>query len=139
MSESLADYPWNAVLRLLGDKWSLLVIRDIMVANRRDFQDLLSKSAEGIPATVLENRLKRLADDGMVVRARDASHRYPDMISLTERSIQLVPVMVQICCWGTKHCAASEALIGGATAIVHGGSRRQRAFMQALRRQHLPA
>jgi DNA-binding HxlR family transcriptional regulator len=139
MSEPLAGYPWNAVLRLLGDRWSLIVIRDIMVANRRHFQELLSKSEEGISAIVLEDRLKKLADDGMVMRAQDTSHQNAGIISLTERSIQLVPVLVQICSWGTKHCAASEALIGGATAIVHGGPGLQRAFMQKLRRRHLAA
>jgi DNA-binding HxlR family transcriptional regulator len=139
MNEGLAGYPWNAVLRLLGDKWSLIVIRDIMVANRRHFQELLSKSEEGISAVVLESRLKKLADDGMVICAQDASHQDAAIISLTERSIQLVPVLVQICAWGTKHCAASEPLIGGASSIVHGGPRLQRAFIQKLRRRHLAA
>lgn len=127
----------NGVLALLGDKWSLIIIRDIMFANRRHFERLLSKSYEGIPSNILANRLKKLIDLGMVVRDEDSTRKQKSVISLTEQSIQLVPIMVQIGSWGHQHCPASGEFRGRFRTIAHGGPRRQRAFMQDLRRRHL--
>ena len=127
----------NGVLTLLGDKWSLIIIRDIMFTNRRHFEGLLSKSYEGIPSNILANRLKKLVDLGMVVRAQDRTRKQKNVISLTEQSIQLLPIMVQMGSWGHKHCPASGEFRGRFRTIAYGGPTRQRAFMQELRRRHL--
>ncbi len=127
----------NATLALLGDKWSIIVIRDIMFTNRRHFEGLLSKSYEGIPSKILANRLKKLVDLGMVVRAQDSTRKQKGIISLTEQSIQLVPIMVQIGFWGLEHCPASGGFRGRFKTIANGGPKRRHVFMQELRRRHL--
>lgn len=127
----------SAALALLGDKWSIIVLRDIMFTNRRHFEGLLSKSYEGIPSKVLANRLKKLVDLGMVVRVQDSTHKQKGIISLTEQSIQLVPIMVQIGFWGLEHCPASGGFRGLFKTIANGGPKRRRVFMQELRRRHL--
>ena len=57
--------PINLTLEVLGDRWSLLVIRDIMFGNRRHFRELLTGSEEGIASNILADRLQRLVDDGL--------------------------------------------------------------------------
>ena len=65
--------PINLTLEVLGDHWSLLVIRDLMFGNRRHFRELLSKSEERIASNILASRLKRLLDVGMISRREDAT------------------------------------------------------------------
>ena len=67
--------PINLTLEVLGDKWSLLVIRDMMFGNRRHFRELLTKSEEGISSNILADRLKTLLDRGIITWADDPSTR----------------------------------------------------------------
>src|SRR3546814_9758954 len=62
--------PINLTLEVLGDKWSLLILRDMMFGNRRHFRELL-RSQEGISSNILADRLKMLLDEGMVTKADD--------------------------------------------------------------------
>jgi DNA-binding HxlR family transcriptional regulator len=63
--------PINLSLEVLGDKWSLLIIRDMMFGNRRHFRELLHGSEEGIASNILSDRLHRLTEQGLVSRAPD--------------------------------------------------------------------
>ena len=56
---------------MIGDRWSLIVLRDMMFGNRRHFRELLAGSEEGIASNILSARLKRLLADGLVTRAAD--------------------------------------------------------------------
>ena len=67
--------PINLSLEVLGDKWSLLIIRDMMFGNRRHFRELLNKSEEGISSNILSDRPKTLLDEGIITRADDPIHR----------------------------------------------------------------
>ena len=85
----------NRVVEILGDQWSLLVIRDIVFMNRRHFRELLTKSLEGIASNILADRLQRLVDQGIIVKSHDASHKQKVIYSLTERGIELVPLLMR--------------------------------------------
>jgi len=63
--------PINLSLEVLGDKWSLLIIRDMMFGNRRHFRE----SEEGISSNILSDRLKTLLDEGIITRADDPTHK----------------------------------------------------------------
>ena len=89
--------PINLTLEILGDRWSLIVLRDIMFGNRRHYRELLAKSDEGIASNILADRLKRLLDNGLISRRDDASHKQKGIYSLTEMGISLVPVFAA---WG---------------------------------------
>jgi DNA-binding HxlR family transcriptional regulator len=80
--------PINLTLEILGDRWSLLVIRDMMFGNRRHFRELLGQSEEGIASNILADRLKRLMAAGMITRADDPSHKQKAIYSLTDKAIQ---------------------------------------------------
>src|ERR1700704_3355673 len=79
--------PINLTLEVVGDKWSLLVIRDMMFGNRRHFRELLTKSEEGISSNILADRLKTLLEEGIITREDDPTHKQKGIYSLTEQGI----------------------------------------------------
>jgi DNA-binding HxlR family transcriptional regulator len=129
--------PINLTLEVFGDKWSLIIIRDMMFGNRRHFRELLAKSEEGIASNILADRLKRLTEQGMITRADDPSHKQKAIYSLTEKAIQLVPVFAQIGAWGRRHLPVSEELSIRAELLEDGGPKMWADFMEELRHLHL--
>ena len=67
--------PINLTLEVLGDKWSLLVLRDMIFGNRRHFRELLTRSEEGISSNILADRLKTLVEEGIMTKRDDPTHR----------------------------------------------------------------
>lgn len=131
--------PINLTLEMLGDRWSLIVIRDIMFGNRRHFRELLHGSLERIASNVLADRLKRLVEAGLLSRRDDPSHRQKAIYSLTEPAIQLVPLLAQMGTWGRRFTRASGALSVRARLLEEGGPVLWEAFMAELRNLHLDA
>lgn len=129
--------PINLTLEVLGDKWSLLIIRDIIFGNKRHFRELLTQSIEGIASNILADRLKRLLEEGVLSKADDPSHKQKAVYSLTEKGIQLLPVLAQMAVWGRKHMPASEELAIRAQILDEGGPPLWADFMQELRERHL--
>lgn len=129
--------PINLTLELLGDRWSLIVIRDIVFGDRRRYRELLTRSEEGIASNVLAARLKRLLAAGMLTRADDPKHRQSAIYSLTEPAIQLVPLLAQMGAWGRRHAPASEALSIRAELLEEGGPAMWEELMDELRARHL--
>src|SRR5206468_7954475 len=79
---SRSGCPINLSLEVLGDKWSLLIIRDMMFGNRRHFRELLTKSEEGISSNILADRLKTLLDEKIITREADPTHKQKGIYSL---------------------------------------------------------
>jgi DNA-binding HxlR family transcriptional regulator len=131
--------PINLTLELLGDRWSLVVIRDVMFGNRRHFRELQSQSEEGIASNILAARLKRLVATGLLSKRDDPTHRQKAIYSLTEPAIQLVPLLAQMGAWGVRHTPASEELSVRARLLEEGGPALWEAFMEELRAMHLGA
>ncbi|MGG6896349.1 MULTISPECIES: winged helix-turn-helix transcriptional regulator [Rhizobium] len=129
--------PINLTLEILGDRWSLIVIRDIMFGNRRHFRELLQNSEEGIASNILADRLKRLVERGLLTRADDPTHKQKAVYSLTEMAIDLVPLFAHMGAWGRKHLAVSEELSIRAELLENGGSNLWEDFMEELRAKHL--
>lgn len=129
--------PINLSLEVLGDSWSLIVIRDIMFGNRRHYRQLLNESEEGIASNILGDRLKRLTGNGLITKKQDPAHKQRQIYSLTEQSIQLVPVMVQLGNWGRKFLPASPELSIRAQLLDEGGPGLWADFMDELRMLHL--
>src|SRR5690242_11397861 len=129
--------PINLTLEMLGDRWSLIVIRDVMFGNRRHYRELLNQSEEGIASNILADRLKRLLEAGLLSKRDDPTHRQKSIYSLTEPAIQLVPLLVQMGAWGVRHTPASEELSIRARLLEQGGPDSWEAFMAELRAVHL--
>jgi DNA-binding HxlR family transcriptional regulator len=131
--------PINLTLEMLGDRWSLIVIRDVMFGNRRHYRDLLTHSEEGIASNILADRLKRLVAAGLLSRRENPSHKQKAIYSLTEPAIELVPLLAQMGAWGLHHTKPSEALSIRAQLLEGGGPAMWKAFMAELRAIHLGA
>ena len=131
--------PINLTLETLGDRWSLIVIRDLMFGNRRHFRELLTRSEEGIASNILADRLKRLEKAGLVSRRDDPSHTQKVIYSLTEASIALVPLLAHMGGWGLRHTRPSRELSVRAKILEAGGPKLWSEFMQELRHFHLKA
>lgn len=131
--------PINLTLEQLGDRWSLIVIRDVMFGNRRTYGELLGRSEEGIASNILAERLKRLASAGLLSWRPDAHHRQKGIYSLTEASIQLVPLLAHMGAWGRRFTNPSVELSVRAELLENGGPPLWDAFMAELRHMHLGA
>ncbi|GAN77589.1 winged helix-turn-helix transcriptional regulator [Acidisphaera rubrifaciens] len=137
MVEQRSGCPINLALEVLGDRWSLIVIRDIMFGNRRHFRELLTRSEEGIASNILAARLKRLVEAGLLSRSDDPAHRQKGIYSLTEKAIELVPVLVQLGAWGRRHLPTSPQLAIRQQVMEEGGPPLWSAFADELRHIHL--
>jgi DNA-binding HxlR family transcriptional regulator len=129
--------PINLSLEVLGDKWSLLIIRDIMFGNRRHFRELLTRSEEGISSNILADRLKTLLEEGIITREDDPSHKQKGIYSLTEKGIELLPILAQMAAWGYKYLPVSEELGIRAKLLRDGGPDMWDELMDELRELHL--
>lgn len=135
--EQRSGCPINLTLETIGDRWSLLVIRDMMFGNRRHFRELLTQSEEGIASNILADRLKRLLEAGLVTRAEDPDHKQKATYSLTERAIQLVPLLAHMGAWGRRHLPVTEEMSIRARLLEEGGPGLWDDFMDELRESHL--
>jgi DNA-binding HxlR family transcriptional regulator len=135
--EHRSGCPINLSLEVLGDKWSLLIIRDMMFGNRRHFRALLTESEEGIASNILADRLGRLTALGMISSAPDPGHKQRIRLSLTEPAIQLLPVMAQLGAWGRRHLPVTRELSVRAELLERGGPQLWDEFMDELRELHL--
>ncbi|MFF0373970.1 winged helix-turn-helix transcriptional regulator [Actinoplanes missouriensis] len=135
--ERRSGCPINLSLEVLGDKWSLLIIRDMMFGNRRHFRALLTRSEEGIASNILADRLRRLTELGMITSVPDPGHKQRVLLSLTEPAIQLVPVLAHLGAWGRRHLPVTRELAIRAELLEHGGPELWDAFMDELRELHL--
>jgi DNA-binding HxlR family transcriptional regulator len=130
--------PINLTLELLGDRWSLLILRDVIFGGARRFRELL-RSQERIASNILADRLKMLVEAGLLTRGGDPSHKQKTIYSLTEKAIALVPVFAQIGAWGSRWLPATEALSIRARLMEAGGPPLWERFMAELRLEHLGA
>jgi len=128
--------PINLTLEVLGDRWSLLILRDMMFGGARRFRELL-RSQERIASNILADRLKTLVEAGLITRAGDPDHKQKAVYSLTEQAIDLVPVFAQIGAWGSRWLPVTEALSIRARLLEAGGPPLWARFMAELRQEHL--
>jgi DNA-binding HxlR family transcriptional regulator len=136
--EHRSGCPINLSLEVFGDRWTLLILRDVVFGGKRHFRELM-RSEEGIASNILSDRLKRLVAEGMLTRSPDPTHRQKTVYSLTKKAIGLVPVFAALGAWGSKYLSASEALSVRARVLEEGGPEMQERFMAELRREHLGA
>ncbi|MEP7763045.1 helix-turn-helix domain-containing protein [Sanguibacter sp. 25GB23B1] len=95
LAEPRSRCPINRGVELLGDAWSLVILRDVAFCDRRSFRELLTRSGEGISPPMLSRRLQHLVSIGLLTKEaapRGKVGRY----SLTEAGIQLVPLLFEL-------------------------------------------
>ncbi|MGW5456309.1 winged helix-turn-helix transcriptional regulator [Nocardia sp. NPDC003979] len=129
--------PINRSVELLGDRWSMIVLRDMMFGGHTHFRELLTNSIEGIASNVLAARLAKLVSAGLLTRHDDPSHRQKVEYRLTEAAIDLVPVLAQLGAWGARWLETTPELTVRAELLAAGGPPLWERFMAELRATHL--
>lgn len=129
--------PINLAVEILGDRWTLLILRDIMFADRRHFRELLRGSEEHITTSILADRLERLTTTGILTREDDPTHRQKARYALTEKGIDLVPVVATVAQWGVAHCPADPEKSDVAAALTYELPASWTQLMQTLRQRRV--
>ncbi|MEJ2007855.1 MAG: helix-turn-helix domain-containing protein [Acidobacteriota bacterium] len=110
-------------LEIFGDRWSLLIIRDLMVRGYRTFKEF-EQSGEGIATNILADRLKKLKAAGIIATEKSKSDGRKLNYRLTEKGIDLAPVLLELLIWGARHedtgapCAAIEKMASNREAVL---------------------
>lgn len=97
-----SDCPISFGLDLFGDKWTLLIIRDIMFKGKHYYGDF-ANSEENIATNLLADRLNLLCQDGVIFKSKDKDHKQKIIYKLTRKGIDLMPVLVEIIMWSAKY------------------------------------
>ena len=101
-SKKRSDCLVNSSLDVCGDKWSLLIIRDLMFAKECTYGDFL-KSPEGIATNILASRLKGLEENKILEKLDHPESRAKVLYRLTKKGIDLLPTMIEINLWAEKY------------------------------------
>jgi DNA-binding HxlR family transcriptional regulator len=94
--------PISLALELIGDRWTLIILRDLMMRGRTRYQDLLA-AEEGIATNVLADRLKRLEEAKVITKTRDPDNGKQFLYAPTAKALDLLPVLFDLMRWSAKH------------------------------------
>lgn len=97
-----SECPLNASVEMLGDRWSLLIIRDMMLRGAHTYKTFLN-CYEGIATNILADRLRRLVENGIITAEPDPSDGRKLIYSLTQKGIDLAPVLTEMVLWAAEH------------------------------------
>lgn len=100
--------PVNYGLEAVGDRWALLILRDIVFRGKRTYGQFLS-SEEGFATNILASRLEHLLEASILQREKDPSDGRKDIYSLTEKGLDLIPLLFEMVLWSAKYDSRSEA------------------------------
>ena len=92
----------NYGVEIFGDRWSLLIIRDIVFVGKKTYGQFL-KSEEGIASNVLASRLAFLEGQGVLLKSPNPDDKRKDFYTLTEKGLDLIPIVLNIVLWSAKH------------------------------------
>ena len=92
----------NSALEVVGDPWSLLVVRDIAFSGKHTFGEFMA-SEERIATSVLADRLGRLLKTGILAKVRSPTDARKDFYSLTDKGLSLIPALVELAKWGVSN------------------------------------
>jgi len=97
-----SDCPINFALEIFGDKWTFLIVRDLMFKGKHFYGEFLL-SEEGIATNILSDRLSLLESNGIIGKSSDPSHKQKIIYRLTRKGIDLVPLLVEVIMWSAKY------------------------------------
>jgi len=120
--------PISFSLDLIGDKWTLLVLRDLVFGRKKYFRDFLA-SSEKIATNILANRLKSLESAAIITRRPDPEHARQVIYAITEKGLDLIPLLIDMIEWGAKYDTTTEA----PEEFIHRAAEDREGFIAELR------
>lgn len=121
--------PIACALDLVGDSWTLVVLRDLIIMGHRSFSKLATN--EGIATNILSDRLKRLEEHGFIARHHDPQDGRRKLIEPTEKAWALAPLLLEVAIFGRDHCGGEAA-----GEFVEAARRDRAALIEQLRARH---
>jgi len=103
-----SDCPISFALETFGDTWSLLIVRDIIYFGKKTYGEFL-ESDEGIATNILASRLELLEQKGILAKQPDAADKRKEVYSLTEKGLDLIPILVEMGNWSAQHDSQTGA------------------------------
>ncbi len=97
-----SDCPINFALELFGDRWTFLIVRDLMFKGKHYYKEFL-EAEEGIATNILADKLSALEEGGIISKTVDPTHRSKQIYKLTKKGIDLMPVLVEVIMWSAKY------------------------------------
>src|ERR1700687_5633831 len=120
MEEHRSGCAINLALEVFGDRWSLIIIRDMMFGGKRHFREFL-QSDEKIASNVLTDRLAMLEREGIISKQGDPEHKQKIIYSLTLKGINLLPIMKEVGAWSLKYHSVDAEINRHAKACTPAG------------------
>ena len=97
-----SDCPINFALEIFGDRWTFLIVRDLMFKGKHYYGEFVQME-ENIATNILADRLLLLEDSGIVLKLPDSAHKSKFIYILTQKGIDLLPVLVEVIMWSAKY------------------------------------
>lgn len=130
-----SDCPINFALEIFGDRWTLLIIRDLLFEKKRYYREFL-KSDEGIATNTLADRLVMLEKEGIITKQPDRTHKQKIVYSLTEKGIDMVPIIIEMGYWSLKHYPVGAADKEHVLELKRGGEKLIKELSDKLKSDH---
>lgn len=109
MKERRSNCPLSSWLEIFGDKWTLLILRDIAFFGKKNFKDFVA-SEEKIASNILADRLKHLVQEGLVTKSQSESNKLIIDYNITPKGMELLPIAEAIANWSAKYIPNSYKL-----------------------------
>jgi DNA-binding HxlR family transcriptional regulator len=130
MNKKRSDCPLSCSLDIFGDKWSLLIIRDLMFGNKNTYNDFL-KSEEGIATNILSSRLKGLEENGIIEKSAHPNSKAKILYRLTTKGIDLLPILLEVYLWSDKYLTMPEDI----KARIREAKKNKEAFVKVMSKE----
>ena len=128
-TERRSGCPINVALEIFGDRWSLLIVRDLMFTDRRTYKEFLD-AGEGIATNILTDRLERLETHGIIAWERDPADGRKITYRLTAKGMDLAPVLVEMILWSARHEKTAAP-----PAVIRKMSKNRKRFISEIRKR----
>ena len=136
-SKTQSYCPIAACAEVMADRWSIIILRDIAICNKRTFRSILANNNERISSGALAGRLKRLTDIGLLYFKDDPAHSQRKIYCLSPAAIDLVPILLDMSAWAMKHTSPSMEPIALPSGMDRPQSQYSKELMDRLRSLHL--
>ena len=108
--EFRCDCPFTSALDILGDKWTLVIIKQMLFENRETFKDFLA-SDEAIATNILSSRLKMLEEFKLITKEKLPDNKKTNIYRLTEKGLSLIPLLIELAIWSDEQVREFNPII----------------------------
>ena len=102
------DCPFTSALDVLGDKWILVIIKQMLIEGKETFKDF-TESDEAIATNILSSKLQLLEEVGIIIKTKRPDNKKTSLYLLTEKGLALIPVLVELALWSDKNLRVQNA------------------------------